>query len=50
MADILDKINDLEAEDFVNRLSDCIAEEEEAQATIDRLEKIKAYLQEDIKI
>lgn len=49
-ADILDKINALEAEDFVNQLSDCIAEEEDAQATIDRLEKIKAYLEEDIKI
>ena len=49
-ADILDKINDLEAEDLVNQLSDCIAEEEDAQATIDRLEKIKAYLEEDIKI
>ena len=49
-ADILDKINDLEAEDFVNQLSDCITDEEDAQATIDRLEKIKAYLEEDIKI
>ena len=49
-ADILDKVNDLEAEDFVNQLSDCIANEEYAQATIDRLEKIKAYLEEDIKI
>ena len=49
-ADTLDKINDLEAEDFVNQLSDCIAEEEDAQAIIDRLKKIKAYLEEDIKI
>jgi len=49
-ADILTKVNDLQAEDLVNQLSDCITEEENAQATIDRLEKIKAYLEEDIKI
>lgn len=49
-ADTLDKINDLEVEDFVDQLSECIANEEYTQATINRLEKIKAYLEEDIKV
>ncbi len=47
-ADILDKVNDLEAEDLVYQFSGCVAEEVAAQATIDRLEKFKAYLVEGV--
>ena len=34
----------------INQLSYCIEKEEEAVATIERLEKIKSYFEEDIDV
>ena len=48
LTDTLPEIEDINS--FVQRVSDLIGEKEEQELIIARLKKIKAYLEEDIKV
>ena len=48
LTDTLPEIEDINS--FVQRVSDLIGEKEEQELIIVRLKKIKAYLEEDIKV
>jgi len=51
MEDLVDTLPEIEKMDsFVQKVSDLIGEKEEQELIIARLKKIKAYLEEDIKV
>lgn len=51
MEDLVDTLPEIEDMDlFVQKVSDLIGEKEEQELIIARLKKIKAYLEEDIKV
>lgn len=43
-------IDSTEVNGIINRISEKIAEQEEQEATIERLDKIKAYVNEEIEV